>query len=94
MAPENDWRWEFTEQAERQLSKLDSEFQKRIIAKLNEVVHNEWREPPDVLEPLRGSPYQKLRVGDYRLGCVVDANDKLLTVVSVRPRSSAYKGDD
>lgn len=94
MAPNSDWDWEFTDQAERQFSNLTPRLQDRIIEKLNDVVTNEWRDPPDFLEPIRNSPYEKLRVGDYRLGCIVDSETSMITVGSIRPRDSAYDGDD
>jgi len=62
--------------------------------KLDEIVSSEWREPNDFLEPLTGSPFSNLRVGDYRLGCRTIENEKTLHVESVRKRSGAYKTDD
>lgn len=94
MAPSSDWDWELTDRAERQFSNLTPRLQDRIIEKLNEVVTNEWRDPPDFLEPIRNSPYEKLRVGDYRLGCIVDSETNTITVGSIRPREGAYDGDD
>ncbi len=66
---EDDWEWVFSPRAEDQLAQLHADTQERIIAKLDDVVSSEWREPVDFLEPLTNSPYKKLRVGTYRLGC-------------------------
>jgi mRNA interferase RelE/StbE len=62
--------------------------------KLDEVVSSEWREPGDYLEPLTNSPFKKLRVGDYRLGCRLLHDERLLRVESVRSRGGAYTADD
>lgn len=71
LAGSNDWDWSFSPRADDQFARLDSGTQERIVSKLEAVVSSEWREPEDFLEPLTGSPFQKLRVGDYRLGCRV-----------------------
>ncbi|NLV09867.1 type II toxin-antitoxin system RelE/ParE family toxin [Halomicrobium sp. HM KBTZ05] len=91
---DDDWDWEFSPRAENQFSQLGSDSQQRIIDKLEEVVSSEWRDPDDFLEPLTGSPFQKLRVGGYRLGCRLLHESKMLRVESVRKREGAYKGDD
>ncbi|ACV47691.1 MULTISPECIES: type II toxin-antitoxin system RelE family toxin [Halomicrobium] len=88
------WDWEFSPRAENQFSQLGSDSQQRIIDKLEEVVTSEWRDPDDFLEPLTNSPFQKLRVGGYRLGCRLMRDSKMLRVESIRKREGAYKGDD
>ena len=91
---DDSWGWEFSPRAEDQIAQLDAEQQQRIIDKLEEVVSSEWREPEDFLEPLTNSPFQKLRVGGYRVGCRLHRTDHVLRVESVRKREGAYKGDD
>jgi len=88
------WDWEFSPRAENQFSQLGSDSQQRILDKLDEVVSSEWRDPDDFLGPLTNSPFQKLRVGDYRLGCRLVRDSKMLRVESVRKREGAYKRDD
>ena len=80
--------------AEDQFSKLDSNIQERIVSKLDEVVSSKWREPKDYLEPLTGSPFAKLRIGSYRIGCRLVEDDHVLRVESIRKREDAYSGDD
>lgn len=53
--------------AEDQFLNLDAALQDRVISKLDAVVSSEWREPREYLEPLTGSPFDKFRVGDYRI---------------------------
>lgn len=88
------WDWEFSPRAETQFSQLSTTRQQRIIDKLDEVVTSEWRTPDEFLEPLTNSPFRKLRVGDYRLGCRLLQESGTLRVESVRKREGAYKGDD
>jgi mRNA-degrading endonuclease RelE of RelBE toxin-antitoxin system len=97
MAPttsDNGWDWELSPRAETQLGQLQANTQQQIIDKLDEVVSSEWREPDEFLDPLTNSPFQKLRVGDYRLGCRLRRDSQVLRVESVRKREGAYKGDD
>ncbi|ELY93120.1 hypothetical protein C484_07893 [Natrialba taiwanensis DSM 12281] len=91
---EDEWDWVFSSRAEDQLAQLPAETQDRIIAKLDDVISSEWREPTDFLEPLTNSPYKKLRVGPYRLGCRLRSKEHILRVESVRKRDGAYSADD
>lgn len=91
---DDDWDWVFSPRAENQFSQLESESRQRIIETLDEVTSSEWRDPDDFLEPLTNSPFQKLRVGGYRLGCRLARESKTLRVESVRKREGAYDGDD
>ncbi|MFC7041918.1 type II toxin-antitoxin system RelE family toxin [Halonotius sp. GCM10025705] len=97
MAPttsDDGWEWELSPQAESQLAALQSDTQQQIIDKLDEVVSSEWREPAEFLESLTNSPFQKLRVGGYRLGCRIRQETQVVRVESIRKREGAYKGDD
>lgn len=93
-ASDDPWEWVFSPRAEDQFSTLDPETQARIIAKLDEVVTSEWRDPGDFLEPLTGSPFEKLRIGGYRLGCRLRPDERVLRVESIRKREGAYSADD
>lgn len=88
------WDWVFSPRADNQFDQLDNETKQRIVSKLDEVVSSEWRAPAEFLEPLTGSPFQKLRVGSYRLGCRVNHDNQVLRVESIRKREGAYSGDD
>ena len=94
MTNKGEWNWVFSPRAEQQLGQLRPSTQQRIIDKLDDVVTSEWREPVAFLEPLQNSPFQKLRVGDYRLGCRVLNESQTIRVESIRKREGAYKGDD
>lgn len=88
------WTWAFAPAAADQFEDLDPHAQDRIVSKLDEIVADEWRGPGDYLEPLTGGPFEKLRVGQYRLACVLDRTDRVLEVHRIEHRSGAYTADD
>jgi len=94
MGCEADWTWAFSTRAADQFEGLDGHVQDRIVSKLDEVVFSEWRDPDDFLEPLSGGPFAKLRVGQYRLACVLDRDESVLEVHRIEHRSGAYSADD
>ena len=94
MTSDDDWTWKFTPRAVDQFDALDPHVQDRIVSKLDEVVESEWRDPDDFLEPLTGGPFSKLRVGQYRLACVLDRSGSVLEVHRIEHRSGAYTADD
>jgi len=62
--------------AEKQLKKLENNLQKRILDVLNRIRIR----PHHFVKHLVGSPYFRLRVGDYRI--ILDIqNDKLVIVI-------------
>ena len=75
------WDWKLTDTARRDFDSLDNHARDRILSKLDEIVTDEWREPPDHLEPLQGAPNDKLRVGPFRLGCRTDRTENILYVL-------------
>lgn len=92
---DNNWDWELTDQAKRELKGLDDHARDRIVSKLDDIVTDEWRAPTEYLEPLQGAPHQKLRVGPFRLGCRADREKQILYVLRIRKRGgNAYRGDD
>jgi len=91
----NDWDWQLTESARQRFDSLDSYAQERIASKLDEVVTDQWRDPPEYLEPLQGAPHDKLRIGPFRLGYRADREAAILYVLTVKKRGGdAYRGDD
>lgn len=91
---DGEWTWKFAPQATNQFDGLDDHIQDRIVSKLDEVIGSEWRGPDDYLEPLTGGPFEKLRVGQYRLACVLDHEAFVLEVHRIEHRSGAYTADD
>lgn len=77
----------FSRSAERQLLKLDRGIQKRIIAALERI---RIRPYPHV-KKLVGSPYFRLRVGEYRIILDIRENRLLILVIEVGHRSKISK---
>lgn len=94
MTSNEEWTWQFTTQAADQFGSLDGHVQDRIVSKLDEIVESEWRDPDEFLEPLTGGPFSRLRVGQYRLACVLDRGEHVLEVHRIEHRSGAYTADD
>ncbi|ELZ58527.1 MULTISPECIES: type II toxin-antitoxin system RelE family toxin [Halorubrum] len=94
MGSEDAWTWAFTSRAADQFDALDGHVQDRIVSKLDSVVESEWRDPDEFLEPLTGGPFSKLRVGQYRLACVLDRRGSVVEVHRIEHRSGAYTADD
>jgi mRNA interferase RelE/StbE len=91
----SEWDWELTDTARRDFDGLDAYARDRIASKLDEIVSDEWRDPPEHLEPLAGAPHEKLRIGPFRLGCRIDKGEHVLYVLRIRKRGGdAYRSDD
>ncbi|MDP2672440.1 MAG: type II toxin-antitoxin system RelE/ParE family toxin [Nanoarchaeota archaeon] len=77
----------FSPLAEKQLKKLDKELQRRILDVLDRIRIR----PHHFVKRLVGSPYFRLRVGNYRI--ILDIqNDKLvIVVVELGHRKKIYK---
>lgn len=92
--PSEGWTWAFAPRAADQFERLEEHVQDRIVSKLDEVIASEWRDPEDYLEPLTGGPFEKLRVGQYRLACALDRGELVLEIHRIEHRSGAYTADD
>lgn len=78
----------WTEKALKNLKQLPRETAARIVAAVEKIRDS----PLDYLHPLRGSPYFKLRVGNYRV--ILDLRKKamIVYVIKVRKRENVYDG--
>ncbi|MFO8115991.1 MAG: type II toxin-antitoxin system RelE/ParE family toxin [Halorubrum sp.] len=95
MTGSDDWTWEFRPPAARAFEDLDGTIQRRLVSKLDEIVTDEWRDPPEYIEPLSGVPHGKIRIGDYRLGADADRDRETVVIHDIEHRSGAYRpGDD
>jgi len=90
----SDWDWELSETAQDDLAALSPTEQDRILDKLDEIVDSPWRDPSDYGEPLRNSPYRKIRVGEFRLSAAFRNDDRRLIVARIKRRGGAYTADD
>lgn len=94
MGNRDEWTWAFSPKAADQFDDLGTHIQDRIVTKLDGVVNSEWRDPNEYLEPITGGPFEKLRVGQYRLGCILNRDSAVLEVHRIEHRSGAYTADD
>ena len=78
---------EFSETAEKQLCKLEKEIQIRIVSTLDRVRVR----PYPFVKKLVGSPYFRLRVGDYRVILDIKEDKLLIYVVEVGHRKNIYQ---
>jgi mRNA-degrading endonuclease RelE of RelBE toxin-antitoxin system len=64
MTSEDDWSWQFRKPAKRTSDDLDDHARTRITDKLDEIVHDQWREPDDYLrDPDVGVLRERAAVG-------------------------------
>ena len=88
---DDEWTWELSERGADGLEALDAETQQRILDKFDQVVSDEFRDPPDFAKPLTGAkPWQSLRVGDHRAIVRVKQESSVMQVGAVGHRSSIY----
>jgi mRNA interferase RelE/StbE len=87
------WKVELSEEADRQLDKLDPQIARRILKFLHERVA-QLDNPRSIGEALRGSKFGefwKYRVGDYRLICSIEDKRILILVLRVGHRREVYE---
>lgn len=87
------WTIELSEQAVKQLKKLDKPVAKRITSFLGERLAS-LDDPRSIGEALKGSElgaFWKYRVGDYRLICNIDDDVLKVLVLRVGNRREVYK---
>jgi mRNA interferase RelE/StbE len=87
------WKVEASEEAERQLDKLDRQVAKRIVKFLNERIAR-LENPRSIGEALHGpkfGEFWKYRVGDYRIVVRIEDNILRVLVVKVGHRREVYE---
>ena len=77
---------EFSQLAEKQLSKLPREVQARIISSLERIRIN----PYPHVKKLVGSPYFRLRAGDYRVILDIQQSRLIIYVIILGHRKHIY----
>ena len=78
---------EWSEVAEKELSKLPKQISSRIVKKVDSIKEN----PFHFLEHYEGENVYKLRIGDYRALVDVNFSDKILKIRIIGDRSVIYK---
>jgi len=77
----------FTNNAERQLKKLEKKMQERIISVLERVRIR----PESHFQKLIGEDVYRLRVGDYRLIADITKSKLIILVLKIGHRKKIYK---
>ena len=85
---------ELASKAQDDLDALSADERDRTLDKLDEIVDSPWRDPPDYGEPLRNSPYRKVRIGAFRLSVNFRRDEQRLVVARIKRRGGAYTADD
>ena len=81
------WRLVFTKRARKDILPLEKAVAKRIVARLDKALLN----PKHFFSEIVGSPYHKLRAGDYRIIVVLLPAKKLIEVRRIGHRRNIYK---
>jgi mRNA interferase RelE/StbE len=76
-----------SEEAKKQFRKLEKIIQERIIAALERIKTR----PEAFVVRLAGSPYYRLRVGDYRVILDIRKNELIILVIFMGHRRNVYK---
>jgi len=77
----------YSEQALKQLEKLEKQVKERILKTLERIRIR----PISHVKKLVSSPYFRLRAGDYRVILDIKNNDMILLVIEVGHRRNVYK---
>jgi len=87
------WKVEFDRNAERELSKLDHQHARRVLAFLSERVAP-LEDPRSIGEALKGSKlgeFWKYRVGDYRIIVRIEDEKLLVLIMRIGHRRDVYE---
>jgi mRNA interferase RelE/StbE len=78
----------YTATAVRQLAKMDRQDARRIRDKIEQYATSPDR-LANQIKRLQGSPFYRLRVGDYRV--IFDEDGKVLTIIAVGQRREIFR---
>jgi mRNA interferase RelE/StbE len=90
----DEWTWRLSSTARSDFERLETDEQERVEGKLDEICETPWRDPPEYGEPLEGSPYRKVRIGDLRLSVTFLHDEREMVVARMKKRGGAYTADD
>lgn len=87
------WKIELSEQAERDLTKLDRQHSRRILKFLRDRIA-ELENPRSIGKALQGPRFGELwryRVGDFRIICKMEDDRLVVLVVRIGQRKEIYR---
>ena len=82
------WTLILSPNAVKQYKKLNTTVRKRVRAALEKLSENPWGMP---YKKLRGAPFYRARVGEFRIIYSVDEEELSVFVVRIDKRSRVYK---
>ncbi len=82
------WRIVFARTAEKELAKLSSKIGQRIGRAIRALEHDPV---PASAKRLKGREEFRLRVGDYRVLCLLDHKTHVLMICAIGHRSDVYR---
>jgi mRNA interferase RelE/StbE len=83
------YRIEIEAEAEKALRRLPRNMAKRIRSKLLAVAADPFARNPNV-KKLTGREGYRLRIGDWRALYTIDAGNRVISVLAIKPRGAAY----
>ncbi|MCD6576159.1 MAG: type II toxin-antitoxin system RelE/ParE family toxin [Nanoarchaeota archaeon] len=81
------WKIELSEEAFRDLSKIDAKEARRIVRRLESAA----KDPKHYFKRLKGCDDYKLKVGDYRILALLLHEKKIIFVEKIGHRRNVYK---
>lgn len=78
----------FSKSAEKEILSLDRTLSQRIFKKINLLAKNPFGKGSI---KLGGGKGYRIRVGDYRVVYMIDANKKEVVIIKIRHRREVYK---
>lgn len=77
----------FDAKAEKQLAKLDRQIQNRILTALDRIKVRPFSYD---IKRLQGTPYYRLRVGEYRIIFDIKQNQLIIVIIEIGHRKNIY----
>ncbi len=84
------YRLLYKKAAVKAMARMPKRVRERMQAELKAIARAP-RRPRQNWKPLTGSPYWRLRVGDYRAICEIRDEELLVLVLKTGPRGDIYK---
>lgn len=82
------FRIEVAKSATKNLDRVDSETRRRLLKRLEELAVDPFEKSKQLVN--YDPPHRSSRVGDWRIVFYVNTDSKVILVVRIEPRGSAY----
>jgi mRNA interferase RelE/StbE len=81
---------EYNKPSRKTLRRLPRNLARQIFDKMNGIAQNPCTQHNNV-KPLKGTPYYRLRVGDWRVVYEIQNERIVILVLTIAPRGEVYK---